>query len=483
MDRFTSGRDGLPGSEPPDQAGTTLRGSRPLAERLRDHLHATSLLPAGSRCLVGLSGGGDSVALLRLLLDLRESLEISVCAAHLDHGLRPDSAADRDFVRELCRELKVPLTSARAEIRGRARQMNLSVEAAGRRVRYAFLSRVARRRGCGAVLTAHTAEDQAETILLRLIAGTGLRGLGGIRPRRRDGVIRPLLPFTRQELRDWLRQIGQPWREDPTNLVPEAPRTRVRLLLMPLLREWNPRIVQALGRLAHQAREDEACLAGPARAMLRSARRQPGQVFLDVAGLLDMPPPVRWRALRLALAGLGCRLQARHREPLEDLLAGPSGRDLDLPGGRRARRRGQELRLEEAPVAPSPPPDSFLFPCRPGSVELPGWSLRLDLGVCDSPASPDAWEIRVDPELLEDSLEIRSRRPGDRFRPAGGAGGTTLKKFLHGIGLPREERDLVPLLCCRERVVWVIGHRAAEDFLATSRSRRILRIRATRLPD
>jgi len=473
---------GLAGQqEPQDQQASPRAALCPLEDRLRRHLQQTDLIPAGSRCLVALSGGGDSVALLLLLLELQTMLDLSVAAAHLDHGLRPDSSTDRDFVKSLCRRLGVPLISSRADIRALARSRNLSIEAAGRKARYRFLRRAALRTGCQMVLTAHTADDQAETVLLRLVSGTGLRGLAGIRSQRRDGIVRPLLPFTRQELRNWLRETGQPWREDPSNQVADAPRTRIRLLLMPLLKEWNPRILQALGRLARQAREDEACLAGLARPLLRSAQRQPGALVLSLPRLRRLEPPVRWRALRRALARLGCRLEARHRDLLEDLLAGPSGRDLDLPGGRRARRRGQELHLQAVPAVPPKPPAPAALSCQPGPVELPSWDLRLEVIHCSDAAPPAAWEVWLDSDLLDGPLEVRSRRPGDRFRPAGGAGGTTLKKFLHALRIPKEERDQVPLLCHRDRVVWVIGHRVDQDFVATPSAPRVLRLRATPL--
>ncbi len=482
MTRAASGLEDQREPQAPNQQVPPQRPAlSPLADRVRRHLQQTSLIPAGSRCLVALSGGGDSVALLLLLVELRTLLGLSLSAAHLDHGLRQGSRADRDFVRSLCRRLGVPLTCARADIRSLARSRNLSVEAAGRKARYSFLRRVALRLGCQVVLTAHTADDQAETVLLRLVSGTGLRGLAGIQSHRRDGVVRPLLPFTRQELRDWLHAAGQPWQEDPTNQVADAPRTRIRLLLMPMLKEWNPRILQALGRLARQAREDETCLAGLARPLLRSARRQPGALVLSLPKLQRLDPPVRWRALRRALARLGCRLEARHRDLLEDLLAGPSGRDLDLPGGRRARRRGQELHLEALPAVPPEPPPPAALSCQPGQVELPRWNLRLEMFPCDEAAPPAPWEVWLDPELLDGPLEVRSRRPGDRFRPAGGTGQTTLKKYLHALGLPKEDRDQIPLLCHQDRVVWVIGHRADQDFLATPKTRRVLRLRATPL--
>ena len=431
--------------------------SPPLERRLLRHLRRSGLLPPGSRCLVALSGGGDSVALLHLLVRLRRALGLEVCAAHLDHGLRPEAADDRRFARRLCRDLGVPFLGARADVRALARRRGLSVEAAGRVLRYGFLREARRRLGADRVLTAHTADDQAETVLLRLVAGTGLRGLGGIRPRRRDGVVRPLLPFSREDLRTWLAARGLPWREDATNQVPEAPRTRVRLLLLPLLREWNPRVVQALGRVAAAAREDEGCLARQARLHLPDPPDR-----LELGALEALPRPVRRRLLREAAERRGARPERAHLLRLDRLEAGGA---LDLPGGVRARRTRTHLVLER-PALPEPPPEPARFPAEPGEVELPGWGLRLVLREAPAPHPPEADRVWLDRRLLDGPLEVRGRRPGDRFRPAGGAGTAKLKKFLRERGVPLAERDRVPLLCLGDRVVWVLGHRADEGFLA-----------------
>ncbi len=452
----------------------------PLAERLLHHLEGTGLVARGSRCLVALSGGGDSVALLHLLTEVRDRLDLVLGAAHLDHGLRQEATDDLRFARELCRSLGIPFLSARARVRQHADRHGLSLEAAGRKLRYRFLFQARRRLGCELVLTAHTADDQAETVLLRLVAGTGLRGLGGIRPRRRDGVVRPVLPFTRDELRQYLRSRRLDWREDATNTVADAPRTRVRLVLLPMLRQWNPRIVEALGRLAASARQDESYLAGRVRRLWPGLSSEAEGASLDLSRLRSVPHPLRTRILRRALTRMRCRAEARHLELLGDLVDGPGGRSLDLPGGIRAFRRPGALALERRAPASSPvdPPPSVLLSQESGTTSLTAWGLELGCTPSETPGANGPWQVWLDADALVFPLELRPRRPGDRFRPAGGLGTTTLKKFLHARGVAREHRDRVPLLCSRGEIVWVVGHRAAADFLATPSSRRILHLHA-----
>lgn len=450
--------------------------SPPLAERLLLHLRRTGLLPEGARCLVALSGGGDSVALLHLLAELREPLGIELCAAHLDHGLREESREDRHFARELCRGMGIPFAAARFDVRAHARLRGLSVEAAGRELRYRFLRQAQRRLGASAILTAHTADDQAETVLLRVLSGTGVSGLAAIRPRR-GPVRRPLLPFTREELRAYLRAAAHAWREDASNEVPGAPRTRVRLLLLPLLKDWNPQVIHALARLARAAREDDRCLARLARRHARRAEEVGEALQLDLDPLDRLPRAVRTRVLRLVLGRLGGQPEARHLEEVEALLPGGA---QDLPGGVRVRRVDRHL-VVERPGPPSPPPAPARLPLAPGAYALPDWNLRLEATLVDRSTPPEPWRICLDLDLLEGPLEIRSRRPGDRLRPAGGSGSTKLKKLLHERGVERERRDRVPLLCCGDRVLWVVGHRADETSLAGPESRRVLGLRASTL--
>lgn len=443
-----------------------------LPERLRRH--ACRLLPPGCPVLVAVSGGGDSVALLHLL----HRAGYQVQAAHLDHALRPDSDKDRAFVEELCQQLGVACHSRRVQVARLARLLHLSVEAAGRLARYRFLGRLAARLGIERIATGHTADDQAETLLWRLIRGAGRAGLVGIRPRL-GRLVRPLLPFTRTELRGYLTEQGLAWREDPTNLDPAQPRAWVRHRLLPLLAERNPEVVGALCRLAEAARQDEQLLGRlAARRLDRLAARSSLGLKLPVEALRRTPAALRarlWVRACQRAAGRRLRLGSRHLAALEDLLAGPQGRWTSLPQGLTAHRLPGWLELGR-PAEPEAGPEPVPL-AGPGTYDLPAWGLRLTLQERPGPLSEPvggATEAAFDLSRLPPPWQVRARRPGDRFRPFRGAGTVKLKKYLHGKGLSRRQRDLVPLLTAQDQVAWVVGFAPDARVLAGPTSSRIL---------
>ena len=258
----------------------------------------------GTRVVAAVSGGVDSVALLLLLRDLHDRGDVVLdCAAHLNHRIRGEAAdGDEAFSRALARELGVAIVTERVDVPALAREQRLSIEVAARNARREFLERVQTSRGADRIATAHTADDQAETVLLRLVRGAGTRGLGGIAPRR-DVWIRPCLERSHAELRAELRQRGQSWREDATNDDLSNPRNRMRHELVPLLeRHFNPLLREAIGRFAEVARADEQALqqlAGTAADRIVSA--EGGSVSLDAAALTALHEAIARRVVRTAI--------------------------------------------------------------------------------------------------------------------------------------------------------------------------------------
>jgi tRNA(Ile)-lysidine synthase len=300
--------------------------------------------------VVGVSGGADSVALLRALVAAGRS----VTAAHVHHGLRGAEAdADEEFVRGLCQRLGVRYEGRRVEVSAWGR----NVEAAGRRARYAFFAEVAQRTGAQWVAVAHTADDQAETILHRLIRGTGLSGLRGMAAERALALpgggnvplVRPLLTVRRQQVRDYLQQLGQDYREDSSNRNMAYTRNRIRHEVMPLLESFNPRVVEALCRLGEQVAEADEVLAHWSQELLaRAERPRAGEkVVLDAEVLQRAPPLIQRGALR--------SLWQREGWPMEDMdytawhkvaeLCSRSEAAWDFPAGVHLRRHGRVVLL------------------------------------------------------------------------------------------------------------------------------------------
>ncbi|MBI2104788.1 MAG: tRNA lysidine(34) synthetase TilS [Candidatus Omnitrophica bacterium] len=330
-----------------------------LLARLQAAVAAHRLWTPQARVLVAVSGGADSVALLHALLALQGVFRLSLRIAHLDHGLRPESADDAEFVRELGRRFRIPSTVERHPVGARCAREGWSLEDGARRIRYQFLLEAARRHSASRIALAHTADDQAETVLMRLVRGTGLMGLSAIPVSRRlaDGVtvVRPLLEVWRREVLAYLRGEGLTHREDATNADHRFMRNRIRHELLPLLeRDYNPNIKGALTQLAEASRWDYAYLQEAAerqwRRMAKARAGAPGAVTIALAALRRQPRALQRQVVHEAIRrvrGEAGRLEFRHWLEVERLCrACPAGACLDLPGGIRLRREVARLVVE-----------------------------------------------------------------------------------------------------------------------------------------
>ncbi len=385
--------------------------------------------------LAALSGGPDSSALVAALAALRDAgLLAWVSAIHVDHRLRPGSADDGEACADLCRRLDVPFERVEVEVAPG------NVQAQARRARYAALRRAAERARATRIATGHTRSDQAETVLLRLMRGSGARGLAGIPPRR-GAVVRPLIDRSRPEVLAYLRARRLRWLEDPSNATPRYLRNRMRATMVPLLEAVNPSLERALSRTADLLRDDERALDRLSRAAVHGAASGSDE-------LLALPLAVRRRAVRrLWRAARGRRdgLTARHVEAVLDLLGrGGPGR-VALPDGIEARFSYGRLELATAGRRPAGTAAETAVP-GPGRYPLPDRRGAIEVGL-----RPGARREEVDWPLV-----LRTRRPGDRFRPERGRGSKKLKAWLIDRKVPRDERDRLLVLADRSgRVLWL----------------------------
>jgi tRNA(Ile)-lysidine synthase len=455
-----------------------------LERIFREAVARHGMARAGDRVVAAVSGGADSVALLHLLVSLGREIGLHVHVAHLDHRWRgAGSAADRAFVQALAAGLGLEATCEAADPGG-ADLAGLGPEGRAREIRRRFLERVAREVGAGRIATGHTLDDQAETVLLRLLRGSGARGLGGIAPVR-GAWIRPLLGASRRQVRDWLVRQGLAWREDPTNDAPAYERNRVRHRLIPLLeQEFRGRLRERLAAAADLLRDDDAFLEQAAAERYGEiAEASADGVSLPVRVLLGEPPALARRLLRRALqeARGGTDPPARRTlERVRDLVAGERG-PADLAGGLRAEVRGDRLRIGRA-AATDGGRRFEAAAAVPGWVEWPDAGLRLRLQEVDRTAAyrdikNGPGEVaHLDLERTGERLLLRSRRPGDAFYPLGLGGRKKIQDFLVDAHVPREERSRVALLTAGGEIAWVVGHRIDERFKVTPETRRVLRV-------
>lgn len=400
------------------------------------------LIPPGAGVLCALSGGADSMYLLCRLLEGREQYGWNVQAAHLNHGLRPTAQRDEDFVRDWCRKQNVPLFCLRENVEEYAFQNKLSVEEAGRVLRYRFLEDTAWEQGNSEhpilVATGHHARDNAETVLMNLIRGCGLNGLTGI-PERRGNIVRPMLAVARSEIEAYLTEHSVPHVEDETNTDPAYTRNKVRRQLLPLLEELNPKAVAHICAAAARLREDEEELERQAVSLANQGLDIPEGAAIPIRVLAEAPRPLALRACHLLMEQAGLKGEAVHLDGALALALGhdPSAR-IDLPGG--SVRRQYELLVfsPHTGPGPEPPPPRELAE---GEIRWGGWTIRCIRAVCpEKPyVGPGEFYLEPGPYL------IRPRREGDKIalgkRPA-----KTVKKLMIDGKLPAGQRDRVPIL-------------------------------------
>lgn len=434
-----------------------------FADRFRRSLDALGVRGTDAHVLVAVSGGCDSVSLLHLLRFAAGDGGLRVTAAHFDHAMRAGSGRDAAWVRGLCRVWGVPLMEARAGTPPRT-------EEEARDARYAFLRRAQAESGARFLATAHHADDQAETVLFRVLRGTGLPGLAGIPPRDETGLIRPMLPFWRDEIVRYARGAGLAWREDPTNALADPARNRIRLRLLPWIeRRLAPGARRSLARLAELAREDEAAWdAVLAPVLAEVVREEDGALVLVRERLAVYDSPVAAKVLRAALRRLGVTPdRAGTRLALQFISHAPSGRTRTLPGGVRITTEFGVARLERAPgPAPQAPPDPPLVIARADAGEArfraggAEWTARWCTGV-DGGGVDDERTMRMAVDRVRFPLTLRARAPGDRVRTR--AGTRPLKKLLGEARVPLRKRDTLPVLAdAAGAVLWVPGVVRAE---------------------
>lgn len=411
-----------------------------------------TMLPPDARVCTALSGGADSVA---LLLALRE-LGIPVTAFHLNHCLRgAESDRDEAFVRALCARLGVPLDVRRADVAGFAAAHRLGIEEAARHIRYRLLEQAMDAASCSHAATAHTADDNLETMLFHLTRGTGGKGLAGIPPVR-GRIVRPLLLCTRAEVEDYLAERGEGFVTDSTNLSGDYARNRIRREVVPVLRQLNPGATDAALRLSALLRADEAFLEGEVQRLLDAAADGGGW---RVSGF---PPALRGRMLHRLLRQSGAPMSEigwKHVSQLAALLesTNPSAA-LSLPGGFSARREYGRFFLESShSPTPTAVPEVRLFV--PFSLEFrPGVRVRGEICEKMQVIHKKFNTFSVDCGTIDfDSLAVRARRPGDRLRLHQTGGSKTLKRLMIDKKIPREKRDRLAVFADRYGVIAVEG--------------------------
>ena len=471
--------------------------TRRLSSEVRRQVETAGL--AGSTMVAAVSGGPDSLALVHTLSQLRDGLGIRLFAAHLDHGLRPGaSEADAEFVLEAMGDLQVPVTLEKADVGRYRERRRLSIEDAARQVRYKFLSRISDRVGADAAAVGHTLDDQAETVLMHILRGsglTGLRGMAAISNRVVDGlpltVFRPLLRVSKADTSAYCSENGMSPRFDESNLSEDMTRNRIRISLMPQMESYNPAIGASLGRLAESVSHD---LDFMAQSVDESAEgvvtHGSAHVVLDRTAFAELHPAIQRHLLRRAVemaAGAAIDLEFTHIEEMVRLMAGSTGKLIHLPGDVTLDVDRDRAYLSVGGVHAGLLPELETFQIRlsvPGSTKSGGWSVSAQIleefDTTNAPADSHGLRLteKFDADALDSELFVRTRQQGDVFRPLGMGSEKRLAEFMKDSHVPARWRDKLPVIVnSSDEVAWVVGWRIADWAKITDRTRRVIEIR------
>ena len=446
-------------------------------EKLLAFSRQRGLFKPGDRVIAACSGGADSMALLLFLSRCRRQLAIEVLATHVDHGIRgEDSRRDAAFVQEFCRQNGIELFLYDAVKEGVAVPDHPSEDWA-RRLRYAWFDALAAREEAK-IATAHTLSDQAETLLFRLARGTGLHGMTGI-PARRGVYVRPCLCITGAETAAYCRALGQPYVQDFTNETDDYARNRIRHNAMPALAGVNPAAEQAIGRFCRQMQQLDAWLSAEAAALLGAAALDGGY---DIARLRAADGPVLDAALHSLVAPVR-DAEEKYVSLLRFLVLRGEGALQLTPQVTYKVKNGLLLRVAPPGALPPPAPPQ---PAQPGLYRLPGGftvqieSQNYEDFLKNAPIFKKDLNCSADYDKIQKSILLRTRQPGDSFRPAGRHVRKSLKKLFNELGASPADRALMPLLADGSEVLWLYGSGFAEGLAPTPATRRVLTVRAWR---
>jgi len=508
-----------------------------LESKVLDFIQRYSLISRKELVVVGVSGGADSVCLLHVLAKWQKRLGIKLHIAHLNHQLRgAESEADAEYVSNLAGSLGIPITVDSQDVAAYRTERNCSIEEAARELRYAFLARVAKEVGANRIAIGHTRDDQVETILMHILRGTGITGLCGLAPcspmaydsqgmslpasplslrakRSNLLVIRPLLDITREETTSYCQEHQLDPRIDSSNLSLSFFRNRLRLQLLPLLRQYNPSVDQALLRLADIAKEDSVLIEQQASGLWDEvARQENNTIYLDKKQIASLPIALQRQLLRVAvtkLAGDVRDIEASHIEAARSLLNKPASKRISLPHGFICHGGYNELVITRLPsvtatfhsaiaseawqsqLPPCPfPPLSGEFPLKvPGQTVFPGWNVIASIvreratslssrGALSTSERTGQSNLVAHFDLRKTGMKlfVRQRRPGDRFQPLGMSMLKKLYEFMVDAKIPRSWRGRIPIVCSPQQIIWVVGWRIDDRVKTTEASQEILRL-------
>ncbi len=459
-----------------------------MKEKVLDIIKRYDLIEDKDNILVGLSGGPDSMALLFVLLEIREDIDFNIFIAHVNHGVRGEEALeDEKFVEGIAKELNLPYFSKTVNMNEYAKENKMSSEEAGRELRYKFFREVLSKIGGGKIAVAHNKNDQAETLLMRFFRGTGLEGLKGMEYKKED-IIRPLLGIERKEIENYLKERRIEYRIDRTNLEPIYGRNKIRLNLIPYIEEnYNPNIIDTLWRMSEIIALDNDFIEDQCKEIFDNVvkERRNNSIILDGSIFVNQHRSIQYRIVRNCLLEINGHLQGFTYKHISDVVS------LFLERG-----TGKTIHLTNNIIAKTSYNDFIIG--RENEEDCEDFIYQLELNSCTYVNDLGlVFNIKVQPThkvereriinkngLIEyfdydkviGNIYVRNRRIGDRFRPFGMKGTKKIKDYFIDEKIPKEMRDKIPLVVDDKNIIWVVGYRTSEEYKITKNTKNVLTI-------
>lgn len=438
-----------------------------ILEKVKKTILAHGLFHGKDKILIAYSGGVDSTALLHLLLELRQEWPLEIFLGHFNHMLRPSAEGDEQFIRDEARRLSLPLFVGRGDIRARAKAMKQNIEETGSRLRYEFLNQKAAEIGGAKIATGHTLTDQAETFLMRLMRGSGLRGLAGIYPAVEDRLVRPLLEIEREEIEAYLEKKKIAFRIDESNFDRRFLRNRIRLELLPYIQKnFEPTFIRQLGRMASIIREEDSLLEEMAREKAKEAiKKKSGSVSLDWQSLSSAPRALARRVVRNFISEIRGSLRRISFEDVESVLSLGEGKEYSLKEDVVLRREKDQIVLKKKSVSVE---YEYKWDGK-GILEVQELGLKFKgkkrARENFSPfLSDDLTRVFLDLGKLRFPLTVRNRKEGDRYHPLGAPGRKKVKEVFRSKRIPLAERVRHPVFISGDEIAWIFGLPVSEKF-------------------
>lgn len=458
--------------------------SKKIEHKLQRYIEKHELLQKGDEVVIGVSGGADSMMLFHYLYTHREQYGIHIKVAHVHHGIREEAEADAVYVEEVCKRWQVPFYRHNCNIKDLAKKKQLSEEEAGREERYNFF--ISLLNHGGKIATAHNMNDQAETLIMRFIRGTDIKGLGGISPRRGE-IIRPLLCLTRDEIEDYCRTYDIGYKDDHTNFLPIYTRNKIRLQCIPYIeRELSPGIIRTLGQHSELYQEEEDFLKEHAEKLfydcsnIRNAERHNEEIQLDILKFQTYHKYMQKRIILLALYTLTGRkkdITSKHVEAVLSLVNGQSGKEVHMPYEMSVIKQYNTLIFKKTKEVK----ETYCYTLHLGKQYIKEANLEIDLRIIEGERiqqkTENIYTKYIDYGKMKSDFCIRTRQPHDYIQLAGGS--KKLKKLFTDDKIPKAERNYMPLIAVGDEIVWIVGSRLNTNYYVTNQTTQILQIQIT----